>query len=248
MIPLLSTYPAITLDSMKGAKMAKKQPKVVGYLRVSSRGQVDGHGFERQEEAVRTYCKKNRLNLVEIYREEVSGTKGIADRPALADLLSRVLDNGISMVVVERADRLARDLVEAELLLREFRSAGITVISAESSTDLTVADGDGNPSLVLIRQVLSAVAEFEKSSLVLKLRAARLKRRRETGSCEGVKPFGHFHGEETTLERMRSLRRKPRGAPRLSFAKIARALDGEELPTRGGGSWTSGAVARILTR
>jgi len=229
--------------------MSKAKPTAFGYVRVSGRGQIDGHGFERQEEAIRAYCKGHRLNLVEIFQEKgVSGTKGIAERPALSELFSRILGNGISVVVVERADRLARDLVEAELLLREFRSAGITVISAESSTDLTVADGDGNPSLVLIRQVLSSVAELEKSSLVLKLRAARLKKRRETGSCEGVKPFGHFHGEAATRERMKSLRRKPRGAPRLSFAKIARALDGEGLPTRGGGSWTSGAVARILTR
>jgi hypothetical protein len=36
----------------------------------------------------------------------------------------------------------------------------------------------------LIRQVLGAVAQFEKSVIVPKLRTARVRTRRETGRCE----------------------------------------------------------------
>lgn len=225
--------------------MAKARPRAVGYLRVSSRGQLQGSGLDRQEEAIRGYCKKSKLNLVEIFQEKgISGTKGIADRPALADLFSRVMGNGVTVVVVERADRLARDLVEAELILREFRRVGITVISAESGTDLS-GEND-SPQSVLIRQILNAVSEFDKSSLVLKLRASRIKKRRETGRCEGIHPFGSQPGEAETLSRMRKLRRKPRGGQRLSYRKIADQLNAENRPTRYGGKWVLGSIAKIL--
>jgi len=55
--------------------------------------------------------------------------------------------------------------------------------------------GDDDPTRVLIRQVLGAVAQFEKSVIVAKLRAARVRKRRETGRCEGRKPFGTRPGE-----------------------------------------------------
>lgn len=50
--------------------------------------------------------------------------------------------------------------------------------------------GDDDPTRTLIRQVLGAIAQFEKSVIVLKLRAARERVRKSKGRCEGRKPFG----------------------------------------------------------
>ncbi len=60
-----------------------------------------------------------------------------------------------------RADRLARDLMVGEVILGEFHALGVSVVAAESGTDLTV--GDDDPTRVLIRQVLGAVSQFEKA-------------------------------------------------------------------------------------
>jgi DNA invertase Pin-like site-specific DNA recombinase len=51
-------------------------------------------------------------------------------------------------------------------LLAECRKLGIVVIPVDAGQDLVVADDD--PTRVLIRQVLGAVAQFEKSILVTK--------------------------------------------------------------------------------
>lgn len=99
-------------------------------------------------------------------------------------------------------------------------------------TDLTA--GDDDPTRVLIRQVLGAVAQSEKSVIVAKLRAARLRQRRMNGRCEGRKPYGTKPGEAAVLERMRQLARKPRRAKRLSLDAIAAQLNAEGLPTRSG--------------
>ncbi|HEX7408135.1 MAG TPA: recombinase family protein [Candidatus Binatia bacterium] len=102
------------------------------------------------------------------YRDEgVSGTKDLNDREGLSDLLARIRSNGVRVVLIERADRLARDLIVGELILNQFRELGVRVIAADGGTELTV--GDDDPTRTLIRQVLGAVAQFEKAVIVSKL-------------------------------------------------------------------------------
>jgi DNA invertase Pin-like site-specific DNA recombinase len=115
----------------------------------------------------------------------------------------------------------------------QFRDLGVRVVAADGGTDLTAADED--PTRVLIRQVLGAASQFEKSVIVAKLRAARLRQRRQIGRCEGREPFGEHPGEEAVLHRIQQLHRKPRGPERLSYGAIAAALNAERLPTRTGG-------------
>ena len=84
--------------------------------------------------------------------------------------------------------------------------------------------------------------------IVAKLRAARLRQRRQTGRCEGRKPFGVLPGEEAVLARIRQLYRKSRGRKRLSYGEIGAQLNAERLPTRTGRPWRAGTVRRILGR
>jgi DNA invertase Pin-like site-specific DNA recombinase len=145
--------------------------------------------------------------------------------------MEHIRSNGVALVLVERADRLARDLLVSEVLLAQFRDLGVRVVAADSGTDLTAADEE--PTRVLIRQVLGAVSQFEKSVIVAKLRAARLRQRRQNGRCEGRKAFRDHPGEEV-LHRIRQLHRKPRGHSRLSYGEIANQLNAERRPTRTG--------------
>ncbi len=52
-----------------------------------------------------------------------------------------------------------------------------------------------HPTRRLIRQVLGAVAEFDRRVTVMKLRAAKERKRSQGERCEGRKPFGTFSGE-----------------------------------------------------
>jgi DNA invertase Pin-like site-specific DNA recombinase len=227
--------------------MKKHQLQALSYLRVSGKGQVRGDGFPRQRQAIERYAKVNGIEVVEEFRDEgVTGAAELEGRAGLAALLDRIESNGVRMVLVERADRLARDLMVGEVILAQFRELGVAVIAADSGTDLTAADDD--PTKVLIRQILGAVSQFEKSVIVLKLRAARERVRRRDGRCEGVKPFGTLPGEENAISRMRELYRKPRGGERKSFGKIAAALNAEGLPSRSGRPWSRSSVHAILTR
>ncbi|MFI5397922.1 MAG: recombinase family protein [Candidatus Binatia bacterium] len=63
-----------------------------------------------------------RLDQLEYRDEGVSGTRDLDDREGLSDLLARIRSNGVRVVLVERADRLARDLIVGELILNQFRA------------------------------------------------------------------------------------------------------------------------------
>lgn len=221
----------------------------LAYLRVSGKAQAgaDRDGFPRQREAIEKFAQRHGYRIVGEYRDEgVSGTRELENRPALGALIDRIASNGVRVVIVERADRIARDLMIGEIILDEFKKRDARVLTADGQ-DLTTNDEEF-PTQKLIRQVLGAVAEFEKTVLVQKLRGARERARRERGRREGVKPFGTFPGEQEAIERMRTLRRKPKRGQRLSFEAIAERLNREGVPTRSGKPWAKQTIARILGR
>ena len=223
--------------------------KAFSYLRVSGKGQVDGDGFDRQRDAIAKRAKADGFDIVaEFIDAGISGTKDLDERPALSDLFAAIVGNGVRVVLIERADRLARDVMVGEILLSQFREEGVKVIESESGIDLTADDPD-NATATLVRQILSVVSQFEKTSIVAKLRKARARKRAETGRCEGVKPFGELPGEDEAIARMKALRRKPIGkAKRMSYAKIADAMQAEGFATRSGGPWRASTVQDILKR
>jgi DNA invertase Pin-like site-specific DNA recombinase len=126
--------------------------------------------------------------------------------------------------------------------VREFQKIGVKVISASGGIDLTAGD-ESNPTAKLVRQILGAVAEFDRCVITLRTRAARERIRSEKGRCEGRKPYGSRPGEKETLELMREGRQE--GA---TFQQIADRLNSEGIKTRYAGEWFAASVQKILKR
>jgi DNA invertase Pin-like site-specific DNA recombinase len=211
--------------------------KAFAYLRVSGRGQVDGDGFPRQLEAIKTYAVSHGVKIVKVFREEgVTGTKETMDRPAWVEMMLALHSNGVRTVIIEKLDRLARDLMVQEATIAELRKHGFDLLSV-AEPDLMATDA----TRVLMRQLMGAVAEYDKKQIVLKLRGARNRMRAAEGHCEGRKPFGYRDGEQAIIDRIRALAASGRSARR-----IAEQLNEERLPSRNGGPWRDMVVGRIL--
>jgi DNA invertase Pin-like site-specific DNA recombinase len=233
-----------------GRSKGKSGTAAVAYLRCSGLGQVDGDTWDRQAAAITKYARAHGMTVAEgdWFRDEgVSGTKDMGDRPGLAALIDRIESNGVRVVLVENASRLARDLMVSEVILAQLRDAGCTVIDCDSGTNL-IDDADDDPTRRLIRQVLGAVAEFDRRVTVLKLSAARKRIRARTGRCEGRKPYGSRPGEAAVIARIRELHRKPHGEDRRSLGDIVKVLNAEGHPTRSGKPWTKESVRLVIAR
>jgi DNA invertase Pin-like site-specific DNA recombinase len=212
--------------------------KAFAYLRVSGRGQIDGDGFPRQRAAIKAYAAAHDYRIVREFREEgVCGAMETMNRPAWSEMMSALHANGVRTIIVERLDRLARDLMVQEAAIADLRKNEFTLVSV-AEPDLMAND----PTRVLMRQLMGAVAQYDKAQIVSKLRGARMRKRASEGRCEGRKPYGFYDGEQAIVERMKTLR-----AEGLGFDRIAAQLNSEGAPTRTGKHWHGFAVNRILS-
>ncbi len=159
----------------------------VAYYRTSSASNVgaDKDCLSRQQAAVQRYAAAHGIELVgEFYDAAVSGADPIESRPGFTSLMNRIEGNGVRLVLVEDASRFARELMTQELGILALSARGVTVVAA-SGENLSQSD---DPAKVMMRQIAGAFAQYEKARLVQKLRAARDRKRAETGRCGGLPP------------------------------------------------------------
>lgn len=214
--------------------------RAYGYIRVSGKGQLDGDGFDRQRQAIEAYAEANGFEIVHVYEEEgVSGT--LADRPALAEMLISLEKNGkgIEAVIIERIDRLARDLMVQETILSDMNQSGVSVLSA---TDGDLLEDD--PTRKLVRQVLGAIAEYDKTMTVQKLKAARDRKRAKEGKCEGRKAYSET--DPDLIKEIKRLKRKRKGRKNRTSKQIAQHLNEAGFKTATGIEFTGRTVENIL--
>jgi DNA invertase Pin-like site-specific DNA recombinase len=213
--------------------------KCFAYLRVSSIGQTTGDGYDRQILACEQYAAKNGLEIAEVFREAITGKSDLDARPALGELFVALEENGIKTVIVEKLDRVARDLMIQEAIVADMQRRGYTLIST-AEPDLCSTD----PSRVLIRQIFGAISQWEKSVIVLKLQGARQRKRAaDPAYRDGRKAYGEKPGEREILDRMTLMR--DGGA---IFQTIADTLNAEGVTTRMGAKWHAPTVQKILSR
>jgi DNA invertase Pin-like site-specific DNA recombinase len=211
--------------------------KAYAYLRVSGKDQVTGDGFPRQGVACEKAASSAGVELAGTWAERgVTGTK--LARPAWLAMIAQAQADDIRVVIVEKLDRLARDLMVQETIIRDLKLLGINLLSA-TEPDLMSSD----PTRVMIRQILGAVGQYDKSNIVARMRYARERQRAATGRCEGRKPYGTQPGEPETIRRMVSLQ-----AGGYSLNTIARLLNNDGILPRSGQRWHAKTVSNILAR
>src|ERR1700733_3575756 len=169
--------------------MGKEVKKAVAYLRTSSRTNVgaDKDSDKRQRTAIEAYAKAAGYEIVEtFYDAAVSGADPVGARPGFAEMLERLMCNGARSILVESPDRFARDLMVQLAGHDMLKAKGIALVAGSAPTFFV----EDTPTAVLVRQVLGAVAQFEKATTVARLAAARRRKSAATGmKCGGQKTY-----------------------------------------------------------
>lgn len=140
-----------------------------GYIRVSSRRQIEGNSLESQQKAV------DEAGADKIVIETYTGTK--VDRPELNKLLS-VLEPEDTLIVT-KMDRFARTVSQATEIISTLIDNGIKIHV------LNLGLLDNSSMSVLIRNLLLAFAQFERDLIIERTQEGRELARQKPDYCEG---------------------------------------------------------------
>jgi DNA invertase Pin-like site-specific DNA recombinase len=217
----------------------------VAYLRTSSRTNIDGDSAPRQRQAVEEYAKRHGYKIVrEFHDAAVSGTDPIDTRPGFQELLEYLAGNGAKVILIENASRFARDLAVQLAGHKLLQDLGYELIPVDAPNHFT----DDTPTAAMVRQILGAVAEFEKAQLVAKLRGARDR----ASKAKGRRVEGN-HGYRTTdagrdliKEAKRLARKSPKTGRARSLREIAAELAKLGHVTAKGQPFSASQVQRLI--
>ena len=218
----------------------RNQREAIGYLRTSSAANIgEGKDSEaRQRKAIEGYAKRAGIVVVDwFYDAAVSGADPVESRPGFAAMLARIASNGARTIIVETANRFARDFMVQEVGFAMLQDLEVTLIAANSPASFL----DDGPTSKLIRQILGAVAEFDKAMTVAKLKGARDRVRRRAGKCEGRKSYAERDPGMVALAK--EIKRRGR---RVSFREVAEELEATGYVTPSGKRYSASAVASML--
>jgi DNA invertase Pin-like site-specific DNA recombinase len=218
--------------------------KAIAYARTSSFANVgaDKDSAVRQRVAIDAYAKAAGFKIVAQYEDAgVSGADPIDQRPGLTAALAHINANGVRAMIVETASRFARDIMVQEVGYSRLRELGVDLIAADSPQAFL----DNGPTAKLIRQVLGAIAEFDKASLVAKLRGARQRKRAKGLKVEGRKSLAEARPGTVLLAKKLAAYDSFTGT-RRSLRKVASALADAGHLTSAGTAYGAAAVKRML--
>lgn len=166
----------------------------VGYTRLS---QDSDTSIEKQKREIRSYCKRDGFELVDIYNEGeyASGFDDVADRPEYQQVKQLLLNAEMSAVVVRDRDRLGRDFDERMQFVLDLRQTGVELHTAtEGHVDLS------DRYKVVMESMHAASDDQAKCHEIEKAKEA-VRDRVEAGYYHGEPPLGlTFDDEKKHLE------------------------------------------------
>ena len=152
--------------------------RVALYGRAST---MNGQNPETQLIELQEYASRRGWQVVDEYVDAgVSGSKD--SRPALNRLMAHAQQRRFDAILVWRLDRFGRSLKHLVTAIAELEALGVTFVSLKDNWDL------GTPSGRLMFQIVAAMAEFERSLIVERIRAG-MRRRRLEGLPMGRAPL-----------------------------------------------------------
>lgn len=226
----------------------EKTLKLIGYCRVSTENQRDEGTIEHQVKDIENYAKQNGYQLIKIFKDNgVSGSLEWHQRKGMLELFNFMSEHrDIDGVLIYRLDRLARDLRVQENIIYDLQEKRKKTIISIKEPDLDSKD----ITRVLFRQMLSAVAQYERGLITMRMMNGRYKKAERGGFAGGSVAYGYMaknkglkidKKQAEIIKLVFAMRKKKK-----SLRDIAYALNIEQVKTARGGKWYAGTVRYIL--
>ena len=225
---------------------------VVGSVRVSSAGQVDGAGLGLQRDRIHGWRAYQSRTLVETFEDAGISGSTTDNRPALKAAMRSVLKLGSGgALLIDRLDRLGRNAIDVQETLAVLLDAGVRVVSLGEGRDS--ASGMGAALLKLLVGILATFAELDRDNMRTRLLESRRRADTENRTCTSEPRYSRLVGDDNKtlhpdpaevalVERVRELR-----ATGISLQRICNQLALEGHRPRRALKWSATVVRRIAT-
>jgi site-specific DNA recombinase len=158
--------------------------KAIGYIRVSTQGQVeDGVSLDAQEAKVRAWADLNGAEDVVIFRDEGISGKRSDNRPGLQSALDTV-GKGDALVIYSLS-RLSRSTKDTLSLSEILQKKDADLVSLSEKIDTTSASGK------MVFRLLAVLNEFERDQISDRTRFALAHKKANGEKTGGDVPFGY---------------------------------------------------------
>ena len=137
---------------------------VAVYLRVSTSHQTTENQFRELIDV----CNRNRWQIVGLYEETISGTKGLDERAELNRMMHDACLKKFDKVVVWSVDRLGRSMKHLITVLSQLDDLGIDVFSFAQGIDTSTTFGKSMFQMVGIFSELENNMRKERQSIGIK--------------------------------------------------------------------------------
>lgn len=169
--------------------MSNRIRRVGLYGRVSTEEQaIRGFSIDAQVDALKEYCTKNNMKIVDIYLDEgISGAKPPLKRPALKRLLEDVESGKIDMILFTKLDRWFRSVKEYFKVQDVLDNNKVEWKTIQEDYDTTTANGQMAITIFL------AVAQNERDRTAERIKVVLDHKRKNKEACFGGRatPFGY---------------------------------------------------------
>jgi DNA invertase Pin-like site-specific DNA recombinase len=164
------------------------------YTRVSTDAglEQDFNSLDAQRESAEAYIKSQAREGWRLVRERFDDggySGGSMERPALQNLLNRVRERRIDVIVVYKVDRLTRSLADFAKLVEAFDAHSVAFVSVTQSFNTTTSMGR------LTLNVLLSFAQFEREVTGERIRDKIAASKKKGLWMGGVVPLGYRLGE-----------------------------------------------------
>jgi len=212
----------------------------IAYTRVSSKTQLTGTGLEAQEKQIRKYAQNNDIEIINVFKEKgISGT--IENRPALMSMLIHLENNpDINLLLIDRYDRISRELMIQENILNDLNKLGVQVDSISEDIDSYSDDH----TRILMRQIMGSISQYDKAKTVARLAYARQLKKSKIGKCGGRKSLKEM--KPAVWKEIKRLNKKPKNKQKRTLQEIADILNSKDMTTSQGATFNRKNLSVII--
>lgn len=163
------------------------------YTRVSTADQ----NYERQIEDLKVHASREKLNVIEVISEKISGNKKNVERAGIKRLMELAGEGAIRKVLVTEVSRLGRNTREVINIVEDLTALGVSIYIQNFNLETLNRNGDRNSIAQMMLTILAEFARMERQSILERSKSGIAKAKRE-GRHLG-RPVGTVKSEHQLL-------------------------------------------------